>query len=75
MTTDAPGCLDFVTDDIGIVAPAEDADSLMQAIQVLAHNAPLRASMGGAGRAKVIAGHTEDRAADVAAQAWRRVSA
>lgn len=75
VTTDAPGCLDFVTDDIGIVAPAENADALMQAIQLLAHNAPLRASMGEGGRAKVIAAHTEDHAADVAAQAWRRVSA
>jgi glycosyltransferase involved in cell wall biosynthesis len=67
--------LDFVTDDIGIVAPAEDVDALMQAIQVLAHNAPLRASMGAGGRAKVVAAHTEDHAADVAAQAWRRVLA
>jgi glycosyltransferase involved in cell wall biosynthesis len=75
VTSDAPGCLDFVTDDIGIVAPAGDADALMQAIQVLAHNAAVRASMGAAGRLKVIANHTEDHAADVAAHAWRRVSA
>lgn len=75
VTTDAPGCLDFVTDDIGIVAPAEDVDALMQAIQVLAHKAHVRAAMGAAGRAKVLARHTEDHAADVAAQAWRRVLA
>ena len=75
VTTDAPGCLDFVTDDIGVVAPAEDVDALMHAIQVLAHNAAVRASMGAAGRARVIAQHTEDHAADVAAHAWRRVSA
>jgi glycosyltransferase involved in cell wall biosynthesis len=74
VTTDAPGCLDFVTDDIGIVAPPE-GDALMHAIQVLAHNAAMRAAMGAAGRAKVIAQHTEDHAADVAARAWRRVSA
>jgi glycosyltransferase involved in cell wall biosynthesis len=75
VTTDAPGCLDFVTDDIGIAAPAQDVDALMQAIQVLAHNAAVRASMGAAGRAKVIAQHTEAHAAEVAARAWRRVSA
>jgi glycosyltransferase involved in cell wall biosynthesis len=75
VTTDAPGCLDFVTDDIGIVAPAEDVAALMQAIQVLAHNAAVRVSMGAAGRAKVVAQHTEEHAAEVAAQAWRRVSA
>ena len=73
VTTDAPGCLDFVTDDIGIVTSAEDVDALMHAIQVLAHNAPLRASMGAGGRAKVIAGYTEEHAAAVAAQAWRRL--
>ena len=75
VTTDAPGCLDFVTDDIGIVTPAENVDALMHAIQVLAHNAAVRASMGAAGRAKVIAQHTEDHAADVASHAWRRVAA
>jgi hypothetical protein len=67
--------LDFVTDDIGIVAPAEDADALMHAIQVLSHNAAVRAAMGAAGRAKVIAQHTEAHAADVASHAWRRVAA
>jgi len=75
VTTDAPGCLDFVTDDVGVVAPAENADALMHAIQVLARNAAVRAAMGAAGRAKVIAEHTEDHAADVAAKAWQRVLA
>lgn len=75
VTSDAPGCLDFVSDDIGIVAPSEDVDALMQALQVLAHNPAMRASMGAAGRAKVLAGHTEEHAANIASQAWRRVLA
>ncbi len=75
VTTDAPGCLDFVTDDIGIVTPVNNVEALMHALQPLVHGRAMRASMGAAARAKVLAGYTEAHAAEVASQAWRRVSA
>jgi glycosyltransferase involved in cell wall biosynthesis len=75
VTSDAPGCRDFVTPDIGCVAPKDDVSALAQMLGSLAHDAPLRAALGVGARVKVVARYTEDHAADVVAQAWRRVSA
>jgi len=75
VTTDAPGCRDFVTAEMGLVVPRNDVHALAEALRLLAGDASLRAAMGAAGRAKVIAGYTEAHAADVASRAWARVIA
>lgn len=74
VTTDAPGCRDFVTDDIGVVAPCNDAVALAQALRRLSRDKALRTAMGLAARAKILAGYTEEHAAEVASQAWSRVA-
>lgn len=74
VTSDAPGCCDFVSEDMGLVVPREDVGALAKALQRLASDAALRAAMGAAGRAKVVAGYTEAHAADVASRAWARLS-
>jgi len=73
VTSDAPGCGDFVTDEMGLVTPRENVPALAGALHRLAHDAGARASMGAAARAKVVAAHTEEHAAAVAAEAWRRL--
>lgn len=75
VTTDAPGCRDFVSDDLGTVTPREDVAALAHALDRLAKDHALRALMGAAARARIVVGYTETHAADVAAEAWRRVRA
>jgi glycosyltransferase involved in cell wall biosynthesis len=75
VTTDAPGCRDFVTADIGVVTPREDVAALTEALQRLVQDKDLRASMGAAARAKIVGGYTETHAAAVASRAWSRVTA
>lgn len=65
-----PGVADFVTPDIGLLAPANDPAALAEAIARLAGDAALRAAMGLAAREKVLTGYTERHAADCAARAW-----
>jgi glycosyltransferase involved in cell wall biosynthesis len=73
VTTDVPGCTDFVLrGETGLVAPSERADMLAEALATLAQDAALRARMGAAARARVVASYTEAHAADCAAEAWRR---
>ncbi len=75
VTTRVPGCADFVEDGVtGLIVPPNNVSALTAATARLADDAALRARMGAAGRAKVLAGFTERHAADVAAEAWRRVS-
>lgn len=74
VTSDAPGCGDFVAgDEIGLVVPREDVKALADALQRLALDAELRRRMGEAARAKVLAVYTEAHAAAVAARAWDAV--
>lgn len=74
VTSDAPGCGDFVDHGVtGLVTPRGDVAALTGALLSLANDARLRARMGAAARAKVLAGYTETHAADVAAQAWRKL--
>jgi glycosyltransferase involved in cell wall biosynthesis len=75
VTTDAPGCRDLVTADIGVVTPREDVAALTEALQRLVQDKDLRASMGAAARAKIVGGYTETHAAAVASRAWSRVTA
>jgi glycosyltransferase involved in cell wall biosynthesis len=75
VTSDAPGCADFVTPDIGVVAPRDDATALSAALLRLARDWDVRTTMGAAARAKIIASYSEQHAADAALAAWRRVLA
>lgn len=65
-----PGIVDFVTPDVGLLAPVDDPAALAEAIARLAGDAALRKAMGLATREKVLAGYTEQHAADCAARAW-----
>ena len=61
VVTDVPGCRHFVTDGVeGLIVPSGDAVALADALARLAGDAALRARLGTAARAKVLAGYTED---------------
>lgn len=64
------GIVDFVTPDIGLLAPANDPGALAEAIARLAGDVALRKTMGFVAREKVLSGYTERHAADCAARAW-----
>ncbi len=74
VTSDAPGCADFVAGGAGLITPREDVSALAQALRTLAQDASLRARLGQAARARVLAGYTETHAADCASAAWARLS-
>ena len=60
IVTDVPGCRHFVTDGVeGLIVPPGDATALADALARLAGDAALRARLGAAARAKVLAGYTE----------------
>lgn len=74
VTTDAPGCGDFVPDGVaGIVVPRGDVDALTEGLRKLVLNADLRSRMGAAARAHLIGGYTERHAADAASAGWARL--
>lgn len=74
VTTDVPGCRDFVVaEETGLVAHAGDVDALAASLRRLALDRDLRARLGAAGRARVVEAYSERHAADVAAGLWRRV--
>jgi glycosyltransferase involved in cell wall biosynthesis len=70
VTTQTPGCADFVRDGIGIVVEPDDPAALAHALEQLAQDPPLRQRLGAAARAQVEARHTLKHAADAAAAAW-----
>jgi len=73
VTTDVPGCADFVVDgEAGRVVSREDVPALASGLLELARDGELRRRMGAAARARVEAGYTEAHAAAQAAEAWRR---
>lgn len=74
VTTQTPGCEDFVRDaQCGVAVPVNDPAALAVALAKLAGDAALRRQFGAAGRARVAAAYTIAHAADAAAQAWARV--
>ena len=74
VTTDTPGCADFVLhQETGLVVAPDDAHALAQALALLVNDERARQRMGEAGRARVIAGYTLRHAADCAASAWAQV--
>ena len=75
VTSDAPGCADFVADgETGLVVAREDAPALAAAIRELADDQAARRRMGETARARVLQGYTTSHAADAAARAWRLAS-
>lgn len=76
VTTDTPGCADFVRDGRdGLVVAPNDPAALAAALLKLARDADLREAMGASARLRVLAGHTERHAADAAAATWARLLA
>lgn len=74
VTTQTPGCEDFVRDaQCGMAVPVDDPAAVAAALAQLAGDAELRRKFGAAGRARVESAYTIAHAADVAAQAWVRV--
>lgn len=56
VTTDVPGCREVVEHERnGLLVPSHDSQALAAAIERLAHDAPLRETMGKLGRRKVLA--------------------
>lgn len=73
VTTDVPGCADFVVNsETGLVVAPDDVNALADALRALAEDEMQRRAMGAAGRARVEQGYTEQHAADAAARAWRK---
>lgn len=71
LTTQTPGCSDFVSDGVmGFVVPRNDARALAAAILRLAGDVHLRQSMGRAARARILDAYTEQHVADKAAEVW-----
>lgn len=76
VTTDVPGCRDFVTDgETGFVVAPDDPAALARALEVFANDRDLRTRMGAKARARVEARYTVEAAADAAALAWRKAMA
>jgi glycosyltransferase involved in cell wall biosynthesis len=65
VASDMPGCRDVVVHgETGLLVPAHDVAALAQAIRTLAEDPALRARMGAAGRARVVAEFGEARIAE-----------
>lgn len=61
VTTDVAGCRDIVGDEEnGFTVPPRDSERLAAALQTLLEDHDLRARMGAAGRAKVLAGFSKE---------------
>ncbi|MEZ5996640.1 MAG: glycosyltransferase [Hyphomonadaceae bacterium] len=76
VTTDAPGCADFVVPgETGLVVPRGDVVALAAALRRLCKDSALRGRMGLAGRSRVVGGYTEQHCAEQAASAWERLLA
>lgn len=77
VTSDAPGCGDFVVNgETGIVVRRDDVEALTTALEVLCAPDPDRrlwTFMSKSARARVVAGYTEQHAADAASACWRNL--
>lgn len=76
ITTDTPGCRDFVrSGEDGLIVPPDDPPALADALQTLALDRDLRRRMGQAARARVLAGFTERQIADTVVALYAKASA
>ncbi|MEQ1809423.1 MAG: glycosyltransferase family 4 protein [Terricaulis sp.] len=74
VTTDVPGCGDFVRDGVtGYVVPTDDVSTTASRLRALVEDSALRRRMGAAGREMILASYTEAHAAACAARAWERL--
>ena len=72
LTTDVPGCRDFVRDGVdGLVVPPEDARALAHAIVLLSRTRERLAAMGVSSRRRVVDGYTEAAVGDAVATLYR----
>lgn len=72
VTSDAPGCVDFVTHgEMGLVVKRDEIAALTDALRTLVLDAGARARMGAAARRRVVDGYTEAHAGAQASKAWR----
>ena len=61
ITTDIPGCLEIVQDQVnGIIIPQDDPEMLTRSIEILLKDPLLRKNMGLKGREKVIANFSDE---------------
>jgi glycosyltransferase involved in cell wall biosynthesis len=75
VTTDVPGCRDFVRPGIeGFVVPPADPRALADALATLVLDPDLRRRLGRNARARVLAGFTEDQISVVVARLYLSVS-
>lgn len=75
ITTDVPGCRDFVRSGIeGFVVPPDDPRALADALEKLAGDADLRLRMGRAARARVLDGYTEAQIAGKVVNLYKKLS-
>lgn len=75
VTTDVPGCGDFVRDGVtGFVIREGNVEDLTARLRALAEDAALRQRMGQAARALVVAEYTQEHAAETASHAWRALA-
>ena len=72
VTSDAPGCVDFVKHgEIGLVVKRDEISPLTEALRALALDAGARKRMGAVARQRVVDGYTEAHAGAQASNAWR----
>lgn len=72
VTTDVPGCADFVVHgEMGFVIEGDAVTPLVDALRQLANDPKTRLQMGLAARKRVVEGFTEQHASDCASDAWR----
>ncbi len=76
LTTDVPGCRDFVRDGVdGHVVPADDPAALAKAILRLAQDPARVASMGRSARSRVLNGYTQEAVGAAVVRLYRAMLA
>jgi glycosyltransferase involved in cell wall biosynthesis len=76
VVTDVPGCRHFVRDGIdGLIVPPDDAEALSRALERLARDPQLRATLGAAARRRFLDGFTVDQVVAGLEAAYRNLLA
>ncbi len=74
ITTNVPGCRDFVrSGNEGLVVAPDDPHALADALQKLSSDVVLRRRMGSAARARVLSGYTEKQVSDRVVELYNRI--
>jgi glycosyltransferase involved in cell wall biosynthesis len=72
VTTNVPGCSDFVTPEIGEPVAPNDCSALAVALKALATDGDLRRRRGAGARTQTVRSYSVQAAADAASRAWVR---